>query len=174
MPKDGTPRERLMFFPYIMGKMAVAQMMGKGLIEKNMKFDQTEKFSDEFVEFVAASTQILNFLSGVYDAIDEGFGVGEVGAEGMFRIVAGKNDKASRKRHDQIELLQKYIAKSNASKVARETGRPLKTLNRWRKKGHIVDAAKASVLLGTDVDRYDEKKKTRCRRLGRCVTSSKK
>jgi hypothetical protein len=130
--------------------------MGPRLIKKDKKFEETEKFSDEFFEYIAASQCAINFLSGFYDAFEEVFGKG-IG-EAMFACVTeARTSKAKRKLRDQVDLVRQYIAepKPNASRVARRAARndnlaasKLRNLNRWRKDEFITGLAKIDLMLG--------------------------
>jgi hypothetical protein len=133
--------------------------MGKALVKKDKGYRKTVPFSEEYIEYLGAAVRLQHFLSGFYDAIDEVFGEGGYGKEMFERVIeAHTNSKAGRKFREQVTLVRQYLAKPNASKVAREAARgddslaasKLQNLKRWRKKGPIVNAAMVDSMLGID------------------------
>jgi hypothetical protein len=160
-PVTGKSAEDALYaLPYVVGKMCGARMIGLHLVENDKKFNETKKFSNEFLEFIKAAMRSINFLSGFYDAIEEVFGEG-YGKEMFERVIgAHTNSKANRKLRDQVRLLRQYFAdpKNNASKVAREAARnddnlaasKLRNLNRWRKNQKVAGLAKIDLMLGVN------------------------
>ena len=155
--KSNDPNDTLIRAPYVQGKLAGARIMGGRLIKKDKKYGETEPFSSEFLEYLAAGTRLIHFLSGFFDAIEEVFGKG-YGKEMFDRVIgAHTNSKADRKFRDQVALVRRYLAdpKPNASKAAREAaGRgnlaasKLTNLKRWRKDKRITNTAKIDLMLG--------------------------
>jgi hypothetical protein len=153
-PIDRT--DALIRAPYVQGKVAGVRMMGGRLIKKDKKYRETEPFSSEFLEYLAAATRLIHFLSGFFDAIEEVFGERGYGKEMFDRVIgAHTKSKADRKFRDQVALVWRYLAEPNTSKVAREAaGRDilaaskLTNLKRWRKDKRITNTAKIDLMLG--------------------------